>query len=237
MNVRSEDRVWKSEASETTGHGGQRGMPKKSGRTSICGAVVTTLMTRHRERHKYIIPLPLPNEIDGREDRVCKKHRDWHKYIMPLPLPEEIDGPEDRVCKIVSSETAGHEGRRGLPKETGQTRQIWDHRHNITGRHREWYKYMIPPPLSDENDWLEDRVWESEASETTCHEGQWGLNKLGKAGKCGAAVPTLLTRRRERHKYIIPLLLLDEIDGLEDRVSKCEASETAGHGGQRGLPK
>ncbi|KAL3197499.1 hypothetical protein MRX96_001562 [Rhipicephalus microplus] len=104
-------------------------------------------------------------------------------------------------------------------------------------RHREWYKYMVPTTPPDENDWPEDCVWESEASETTCHEGQWGLNKLGKAGKCGATVPTLVIRQRERHNFIIPLLLLDETDGPEDRVCKCEASETAGHGGQRGLLK
>ncbi|KAL3197496.1 hypothetical protein MRX96_001559 [Rhipicephalus microplus] len=96
---------------------------------------------------------------------------------------------------------------------------------------------MVPTPPPDENDWPEDCVWESEASETTCHEGQWGLIKLGKAGKCGAAVPTLVTRQRERHNFIIPLPLLNEIDGPEDRVCKCEASKTAGHGGQRGLPK
>ncbi|KAL3197500.1 hypothetical protein MRX96_001563 [Rhipicephalus microplus] len=101
----------------------------------------------------------------------------------------------------------------------------------------EWYKYFMPPPLPDENDWAENRVWESEASETTCHEGQRGLKKLGEAGICVAAVTALLTRHGERHKYMIPLLLPDEIDGREDRVCKSEASETAGHGGQRGLPK
>ncbi|KAL3197513.1 hypothetical protein MRX96_001576 [Rhipicephalus microplus] len=96
---------------------------------------------------------------------------------------------------------------------------------------------MMPPPPPDEIDWLEERVWESKASKTTSHEGQWGANKLGKAGICGAAVTVLLTRHRERYKYIIPLPLPDKIDGTEDRVCKIVASETAGHGGQRCLPK
>ncbi|KAL3197511.1 hypothetical protein MRX96_001574 [Rhipicephalus microplus] len=104
-------------------------------------------------------------------------------------------------------------------------------------RHRELYKYMVPPPPPDENDWPEDHVWRSETSDRTCHEGQRGLNKLGETGICVAAVTALLTRHRERHKYIIPLPLPDEIDGWEDRVCKSNASETAGHGGQRGLPK
>ncbi|KAL3197501.1 hypothetical protein MRX96_001564 [Rhipicephalus microplus] len=52
-------------------------------------------------------------------------------------------------------------------------------------RHREWFKYMVPNPPPDENDWPEDCVWESDASETTCHEGQWGFNwaKLANAAQ------------------------------------------------------
>ncbi|KAL3197492.1 hypothetical protein MRX96_001555 [Rhipicephalus microplus] len=104
-------------------------------------------------------------------------------------------------------------------------------------RHRKLYKYMVPPPPPEENDWPEDRVWRSETSYRTCHEGQRGLNKLGKAGICVATVTTLLTRHRERHKYIIPLARPDEIYWPEDRVCKREASKTGGHGGQWGLPK
>ncbi|KAL3197514.1 hypothetical protein MRX96_001577 [Rhipicephalus microplus] len=210
------------EASKTSCHEGQRGL-EKLGEAGICVAAVTAFPNRQRDRHNFIIP---------------------------LPLLDEIDGPEDRVSKREASETAGHGGHRGLPKDSWSWRSPGACRRTL-GRHgrygaaiptslarqREWYKYMVPPLPPDKNDWLEDRVWESEASETACHEGQWGLNKLGKAGKCGAAVPTLVTRQRERHNFTIPLPLLDEIDGPEDRVSKCEASEIAGHGGQRGLPK
>ncbi|KAL3197505.1 hypothetical protein MRX96_001568 [Rhipicephalus microplus] len=140
-------------------------------------------------------------------------------------------------AKREASETADNGGQWGLPKKTGKARLIWGHRQNITGQTREWYKYMVPPLPLDKSDWLEDRVWESEASETTCHEGQRGLEKLGEAGICVAPVTALLTRHRVRHKYIIPLPLLDEIDVQEDRVCKSEASETGGHRGHRGLPK
>ncbi|KAL3197497.1 hypothetical protein MRX96_001560 [Rhipicephalus microplus] len=105
-----------SEASKTTCHEGQRGL-KKLGETGICVAAVTALLTRHRERHKYIIPLPLPDDIDGREDRVCK-----------VRLQRQLDTEVSGACR----RKLGRQGRYGAAIPTSLAR-----------RHREWYKYMV----------------------------------------------------------------------------------------------
>ncbi|KAL3197503.1 hypothetical protein MRX96_001566 [Rhipicephalus microplus] len=112
----TEDRVWESEASETTCHDGQQGL-EKLGEAGICVAAVTTLLTRHRERHKYIFPLPLPDDIDGREDRVCK-----------VRLQRQLDTEVSGACR----RKLGRHGRYGAAIPTSQAR-----------RHREWYKYMV----------------------------------------------------------------------------------------------
>ncbi|KAL3197510.1 hypothetical protein MRX96_001573 [Rhipicephalus microplus] len=252
-----EDHVWRSETSDRTCHEGQRGL-NKLGKAGLCVATVTTLLTRHREWHKYIIPLARPDEIYWPEDRVCKKeasetgghggqwglnklgkagicgaavatlltrHRERHKYIIPLPLLDEIDGPEDRVCKCEASETAGRGGQRGLPKETGQTRQIWGRRHNIAGqtprvvqvqgpttaserkrlaagpclgKHRERLKYIIPLLLPDNIDGREDRVCKVRLQRQLDTEVSGACRRtLGRHGRYGAAIPTSLARRHE----------------------------------------
>ncbi|KAL3197498.1 hypothetical protein MRX96_001561 [Rhipicephalus microplus] len=76
-----------------------------------------TLLTRHRERHKYIIPLPLLDEIDGREDRVCK-----------VRLQRQLDMEVSGACR----RKLGRHGRYSAAIPT-----------SLATRHREWYKYMV----------------------------------------------------------------------------------------------
>ncbi|KAL3197507.1 hypothetical protein MRX96_001570 [Rhipicephalus microplus] len=163
---------------------------EKLGEAGICVAAVTTLLTRHRERHKYIIPLPLPDDIDGREDRVCKvrrqrqldmegleklgeagicvatvttlltRHRERHKYIIPLPLPDDINGREDRVCKVRLQRQLDMEVSAACRSKLGRHGRYGAAIPTSLARHREWYKYKVPTLPPDENDWPEDCVWE-----------------------------------------------------------------------------
>ncbi|KAL3206773.1 hypothetical protein MRX96_039931 [Rhipicephalus microplus] len=89
-----------------------------------CGGVGSMMMDspgRHRQWRTRGLFTDLPPQ-------------EGQKSIMTPPPLDENDGPKDRVWESEVSEATGHGGQRGLPMETGQSRQIRGRRRNMASQ-------------------------------------------------------------------------------------------------------